>query len=85
MSLSAREIFALIVKFTGQNGIYSLFKTFYLIVNAAAFKGIYYFQLPIIMCECVLSRFSHVQFFAPTWAVAGQAPLSMVILKARIL
>ena len=30
-----------------------------------------------IMCECMLSRFSHVWLFATLWTVAGQAPLSM--------
>ena len=34
---------------------------------------------------CMLSRFSHVQLFATPWTVAGQAPLSMGILQARIL
>ena len=29
------------------------------------------------MCECVLSRFSHIQLFATLWTVAHQAPLSM--------
>ena len=29
------------------------------------------------MCECMLSRFSHIQLFATLWTVAHQAPLSM--------
>ena len=29
------------------------------------------------LCTCVLSCFSHVQFFATLWTVACQAPLSM--------
>ena len=28
-------------------------------------------------CECVLSRFSHVQLFATLWTIAHQAPLCM--------
>ena len=29
------------------------------------------------MCACVLSHFSHIQFFATLWTVAYQSPLSM--------
>ena len=32
----------------------------------------------------MLSHFSHVRFFATLWTTARQAPLSMVILQARI-
>ena len=35
--------------------------------------------------ECMLSHFSHVQFFAILWTVACQALLSMGILQERIL
>ena len=37
------------------------------------------FALEIILnsCACMLSHFSHVQFFAALWTVAHQAPLSM--------
>ena len=34
---------------------------------------------------CMLSHFSHVQFFATPWTVACQDPLSMGNLQARIL
>ena len=37
------------------------------------------------MCACMLSHFSHVRLFAALWTIAHQAPLSMVILQARIL
>ena len=30
-----------------------------------------------VPCVCVLSRFSHVQFFAVPWTITDQAPLSM--------
>ena len=30
-----------------------------------------------MVCTCVLSCFSHVQFFMTQWTVANQAPLSM--------
>ena len=30
-----------------------------------------------MVCTCVLSCFSHVQFFMTQWTVAHQAPLSM--------
>ena len=38
--------------------------------------GIIPFALMVI-CMCVLSRFNHVQFFAPPWTVACQASSSM--------
>ena len=31
----------------------------------------------VCVCVCVLSRFSHVRFFATTWTITSQAPLSM--------
>ena len=34
---------------------------------------------------CMLSHFSHVQFFATLWTVACQVPLSKGFSKARIL
>ena len=37
------------------------------------------------MCVHVLSHFSCVRLFVTPWTVALQAPLSMVILQARIL
>ena len=40
---------------------------------------------PCVHVCCVLSCFSHVQFCVALWTVAGQAPLSMGILQARIL
>ena len=30
-----------------------------------------------VVCECMLSHFSHVRLFATPWTVAHQAPLSM--------
>ena len=41
----------------------------------------------LLMCydECMLSRFSCVRLFVILWTVVCQAPLSMGILKARIL
>ena len=56
-----------------------------------SFFLIYLKYIPIInqllhaVHECMLSRFSHVQFFVTLWIVAHQAPLSMEILQARIL
>ena len=32
---------------------------------------------PFRLCICVLSRFSHVRFFATPWTVVHQSPLSM--------
>ena len=40
---------------------------------------------PFSLYACMLSRFSHVWFFATLWTVARQAPLSMWILQARTL
>ena len=37
------------------------------------------------VCACVLSHFSCSQLFTTLWIVAHQPPLSMGILKARIL
>ena len=37
------------------------------------------------MCECVLSRFSHVWLFVTLWTVTHQVSLSMEIFWARIL
>ena len=37
------------------------------------------------VCACLLSHFSHVCLFATLWIVTFQAPLSLVILHARIL
>ena len=45
-------------------------------------------SLEIALYACVLSRFSHVQFFVIPWAISCQAPLSRkeyCILQARIL
>ena len=36
-------------------------------------------------CACVCYHFSHIWLFATPWTVAYQAPLSMVILQARVL
>ena len=33
--------------------------------------------MKIYICVCVLSGFSHIHPFAPSWTVAHQAPLSM--------
>ena len=38
-----------------------------------------------VLFLCVLSHFSRVRLFTAPWTVAHQAPLSMVILQARIL
>ena len=35
-----------------------------------------FFFFPQILCECLVSCFSHVQFFLTLWTVACQAPLS---------
>ena len=38
------------------------------------------------MCHaCTLSHLSHVRLFVTPWTVAGQAPLAVEILQARIL
>ena len=34
-------------------------------------------RITFLMCACMLSRFSHVQFFATLWTIAYQAPLSV--------
>ena len=34
-------------------------------------------SLPIVVCACMLSCFSHIQLFATLWTVAPQAPLFM--------
>ena len=39
----------------------------------------------ISVCPCVLSLFSHVQFFVTLWTITHQASMSMGILQARIL
>ena len=31
----------------------------------------------VCMCACMVSHFSHVQFFATLWTIAHQSPLSM--------
>ena len=41
--------------------------------------------IALVLCACVLSRFSHVRLFVTPWTVACQTPLSMGILQARIL
>ena len=41
------------------------------------------YHVILLICACVLSRFSHVQLFVTLWTVTFQAPLSLGTLQAE--